>query len=162
MAERQEARPGHGDPRPLALSGRMDSGVQGSLRGSAIHYLHGEIRGHMVQRPAGRLRLRDLCRQRWAPCLFNTFTINVTLFFYESLNTEERPWNKWTDNKLSFISRLKTYIFIKSNSRKYYTTENSFRIIHNYLISFISDDKMSGMRLQNWNNPQGSMYKLIK
>lgn len=64
MAERQEARPGHGDPWPLALSGRMDSGVQRSLRGSAVYHLHGEIRGHVVQWPAGRLRLRDLRRQR--------------------------------------------------------------------------------------------------
>lgn len=64
MAERQEARPGYGDPWPLALPGRMDSGIQGSLRGPAIYYLHGEIRGHVVRRPAGRLRLRDLRRQR--------------------------------------------------------------------------------------------------
>lgn len=67
MAKWQETWLGYGDSWPLALSRRMDSGIQGSLRSSTIYYIHGEIRRHVVQRSTRRLRLRDLRRQRWVP-----------------------------------------------------------------------------------------------
>lgn len=65
MAERQKARPRHGNSRTLDISWRMDSGIQGTLRCQTIYHIYGEVRRYMGQWSSRWLRFRNLCRQRW-------------------------------------------------------------------------------------------------
>lgn len=64
MAERKEARAGRWDARPLAVPRRVDAGLQGPLWRSPEHHQQRQIRGHLGQRPPGRIRLWNLRRRR--------------------------------------------------------------------------------------------------
>lgn len=57
MAERQAARARRGDARALAVPRRVVAGLQGPLRGSPEHHQQRQVRGHLGQRAAGRIRL---------------------------------------------------------------------------------------------------------
>ena len=48
----------------MALSRRMESGIQGPLWHASIHQLPGQVRGDLVLRSPGRLRDGDLRRRR--------------------------------------------------------------------------------------------------
>lgn len=60
VAERQAARAGGGGPGALAVPGRVDAGLQGALRGAAERHQQCQVRGHLGQRPAGRVWLGDI------------------------------------------------------------------------------------------------------
>lgn len=60
MAERQAARPGRGDPRPLAVPRRVDAGLQGPLRRAPEHDQQRQVRRHVGQWTTRRLRIRNL------------------------------------------------------------------------------------------------------
>lgn len=57
VAERQAPWPGGGDQGALAVPGRVDTRVQGTLRGATVCYLQRQVRGYLGQRTPRRLRI---------------------------------------------------------------------------------------------------------
>lgn len=60
VAEWKAARPGHRDAWAVDLPWRVDAGLQGPLRRAAECNVDCQVRGHLGERAAGRLRLGDL------------------------------------------------------------------------------------------------------
>ena len=65
LAEREAARAGGGGAGAVAVPRRVDAGLQGPLRRQAVDGVRGQVRGHVGQRAAGRLRLGDVRRWRY-------------------------------------------------------------------------------------------------
>ena len=67
MAERQTTRAGCGDAGAMVVPGRVDAGLQGTLRSAPVGHVERQVRRYLGQWTAGRLWLRDLRRRGWVP-----------------------------------------------------------------------------------------------